>query len=57
MMKKFRVYMTETIEYSHDVEAESPDKARDKVYDGDYDDKTYELWDSYNFEIADVQEI
>ena len=56
-MKKFRVYMTETIEYSHDVEAESPDKARDKVYDGDYDDKTYELWDSYNFEIADVQEI
>lgn len=56
-MKKFRVYMTETVEYSYDVEAKSPEEARDKVYQGDYDDKTYEVWDSFDCEIKDVQEI
>lgn len=56
-MKKFRVYMTETLEYSYDVEAKSPEEARDKAYIGDYDDKTYEAWDSFDCEIKDVQEI
>ena len=56
-MKKFRVYMTETVEYSYDVEAKSPEEARDKVYQGDYDDKTYEVWDSFDCEIKDVEEV
>ena len=56
-MKKFRVYMTETIEYSYDVEANSPEEAKDIVCQGNYDMDTYEVWDSFNFEIKDAEEI
>ena len=55
-MKTYRVYLTETVEYSYDVEAKSPEEARDKVYQGDYDDKTYEAWDAFDCEIKDVEE-
>lgn len=57
MMKKFRVYMTETLEYSYDVEAKSPEEAKDIIYQGDFDNETYEVWDSFDAQIEDVQEI
>jgi hypothetical protein len=56
-MKKFRVYMTETLEYSYDVEAKSPEEAKDIIYQGDHDEETYEVWDSFDVQIEDVQEI
>lgn len=56
-MKKFRVYMTETIEYSYDVEAKSPEEAKDIIYQGNHDEETYVVWDSTNIQIEDVQEI
>ena len=55
-MKIFRVYMTETIEYSYDVEAKSPEEAKEIIYEGGFDDETYQVWDSFNSQIVDVQE-
>lgn len=56
-MKKFRVYMTEMVEYSYDVEAKSPEEAKDKIYQGNYDEATYEVWDSHDAQIEEIQEI
>jgi hypothetical protein len=56
-MNKFRVYITETMEYSYDVEADTIAEAESKVMQGDYDDSTYEIHDAYNSEIVDVEEI
>jgi len=49
--------MTETLEYSYDVEAKSPEEAKDIIYQGDFDNETYEVWDSFDVQIEDVQEI
>ncbi len=56
-MTKFRVYITEKIEYSYDVEAETVAEAESKVMEGDYDESTYEVYDSYDSQIVDVDEV
>ena len=56
-MSKFKVYITETIEYSYDVEAETVAEAESKIMEGDYDESTYEVYDSYNSQIVDVDEV
>jgi hypothetical protein len=57
MKTKFKVYITETIEYSYDVEAETVAEAESKVMEGDYDESTYEVYDSYDSQIVDVDEV
>lgn len=57
MKTKFKVYITETIEYSYDVEAETVAEAESKVMKGDYDESTYEVHDSYDSQIVDVDEV
>ncbi len=56
-MSKFKVYITETIEYSYDVEAETVAEAESKIMEGDYDESTYEVYDSYDSQIVDVDEV
>ena len=56
-MNKFKVYITETIEYSYDVEAETVAEAESKIMEGDYDESTYEVYDSYDSQIVDVDEV
>jgi hypothetical protein len=56
-MNKFKVYVTEIIEYSYDVEAETVAEAESKVMEGDYDESTYEVHDSYGSQIVDVDEV
>ena len=56
-MTTFRVYMTETLEYSYDVVAEDAKQAEDKIYSGDYDEDTYNIIDSYDIQINDVEVI
>ena len=56
-MTKFKVYITETIEYSYDVEAETVAEAESKVMEGEYDESTYEVYDSYDSQIVDVDEV
>ena len=46
-MKTYRVYMSETLEYSYDVVAENVEQAKDKIYSGDYDENTYNIVDSH----------
>jgi hypothetical protein len=57
MKTKFKVYITETIEYSYDVEAETVAEAESKVMEGEYDESTYEVYDSYDSQIVDVDEV
>ncbi len=57
MKTKFRVYIVEKIEYCYTVEAENSNDAADKVMDGDYDDNTYEILDSYDSHITDIEEV
>lgn len=55
-MKTFKVYMSETVEYSYDVVAENAEQAKDKIYSGDYDENTYNIIDSHNAQIDEVLE-
>ena len=56
-MTKFRVYITEKIEYCYTVEAENSIDAANKIMDSDYDDDTYEIVDSYDSHITDIEEV
>lgn len=56
-MTKFRVYIIEKIEYCYTVEAETVAEAESKVMEGDYDDNTYEVLDSYDSHITDIEEV
>ena len=47
-MKKYLVHVTETINYSYEVEADSALEAEEKINNGDYEDEnTYYLSDSW----------
>ena len=54
-MKKFRVYMTEQVEFSYDVMAESEEQAKDLVYQGEFDADTYAVHDADHCQIVDVE--
>lgn len=56
-MSKFRVYVVETVEYSYDVEADNVLEAEQLVMRGEYDHDTYNLVDSYDSRIEDVESI
>ena len=56
-MKTYRVYLTELIEYSYDVVAKDESEAKEKVWDGEYDEATYNIIDSHNCQIDGVEEV
>ena len=56
-MTKFRVYIIEKIEYCYTVEAETVAEAESKVMEGEDDDNTYEVLDSYDSHITDIEEV
>ena len=56
-MTKFRVYIIEKIEYCYTVEAETVAEAESKVMEGEHDDNTYEVLDSYDSHITDIEEV
>lgn len=54
-MPRFTVYASETVYYRFNVDADSLDEARNKVYDGEAD--IGEPTDSYDFEISDIEQL
>jgi len=53
MMKTYRVWSSETVISYTDVEADSPQDAKDKIFDGE-GDFHWEISDYQNFQIEDV---
>lgn len=53
-MPVYRIYTTETVSYCYKVTADTENQAREKVYNGEYDDCDWA--DGWGFEIADVEE-
>jgi hypothetical protein len=52
-MKTYRVWSSETVISYTDVEADSPQDAKDKIFDGE-GDFHWEISDYQNFQIEDV---
>ena len=57
IMAKFKVYTIEEMENSYIVEAESKADAEEKTLGGDFDAKTQEIVDIYNYKIVYVEEV
>jgi hypothetical protein len=53
-MATYRVWASETVISYTDVEAISPEDAKDKIYDGEEGDVHWEISDYQNFQIEEV---
>lgn len=54
MKNKFKVYLTEEVEFSYMVEAETEEQAREIVLSGDYDQDSYNIEGANHCQILDV---
>ena len=54
MKNKFKVYLTEEVEFSYMVEAETEEQAREIVLSGDYDQDSYSIEGANHCQILDV---